>query len=83
MKGRRKKGAPEVNPPTKTHPESEDGTGMEADPEGAANQDARQCSQDWEARVEEAKNLAFDDSWLESDWTVIGVDGLQEPASSL
>ena len=66
-----------------TDPESEDGVGTEADPIGTANHEGRRCSRDWEARVEEAKKLAFDDSRLESDLTVTGVDGLQEPASSL
>ena len=72
-----------IDPPMEMDPESEDRVGMEANPVWTVNREGRRCSQDWEARVEEAKKLAFDDFRLESDLTVTGVDGLQEPASSL
>ena len=66
--------AQSTNPPTDTDPEagdeSEDGAGW-------------QCPQIWEAIMEEAEGLAYDDLQSDSNATVMGVDSLQGPALSL
>ena len=76
-----------TNPPTDTDPEpgdeSEDRVGGQTDPEDAARGNRRWCPQNWEAIIEEAEGLAYDDLWSNSDAMVTELDGSQEPALSL
>ena len=76
-----------TNPPTDTDPEAgdetEDGTGGQTDPEDAAERNRWWQPWNWEAIMEEAEGLAYDDLWSDSDTTVMGVNGLQGPALSL
>ena len=71
------------NPQTMdTEPESEDGAGQ-TDPEEEAEPNRWRRPWNWEAIMEEAKGLAYDDPRSDSDATVMGADGLQGPALSL
>ena len=76
-----------TNPPTDTDPklgdESEDGAGGQTDLEDAAEGNRWWCPQNWEAIMEEAEGLAYDDPRSDSDTTVMGADGSQGPALSL
>ena len=75
-----------TNPPTDAEPEvgdeSEDGAGGQTNPGDAAERDWWHHPQNWEAIMEEAKGLAYDDPRSDSDATVMGVDGLQRPGLS-
>ena len=62
--------------------ESEDGAGQ-TDLEEEVEPNRWQHPQDWEAIMEGAERLAYDDLQLDSDATVMGVDGPQGPALSL
>ena len=76
-----------TNPPTNTDPkagdESEDRAGGQTDPEDAVERNRRQCPWNWEAIMEEAEGLAYDDPRSDSDAMVMGTDGLQGPELSL
>ena len=76
-----------TNPPTDTDPEagdeSEDGVGGQTNPGDAAERDWWWHPQNWEAIMEEAEGLAYDDPRSDSDATVMGVDSLQGPGLSL
>ena len=76
-----------TNPPTDTDPEagdeSEDGAGGQTSPEVAVERTKHWCPWNWEATVEEAEGLAYDDPWSDSDTTVMGVDCSQGPELSL
>ena len=73
-----------TNPLMDTDPEvgdeSEDGVGGQTDPEDAAEGNQQQ---NWEAIMEEAKRLAYDDPQSDSNAMVTGADGSQGPALSL
>ena len=75
-----------TNPPTDTDwemgDESEDGVGGQTSPGGEVETDQRQHPQDWEAMMEEAKGLAYDDPRSDSDATVMAADGSQGPELS-
>ena len=60
--------------------EREDRAGGQTDLEDAAEGNRWW---NWEAIMEEAEGLAYDDLWSDSDAMVMGVDGLQGPALSL
>ena len=68
-----------TNPPMDTDPEagdeSEDGAGGQTDPEDAAEGNQWLHPQNWEAIMEEAKELAYDDPQSDSDATVMVADG--------
>ena len=72
-----------TNPPTDTDPkardESEDRAGGQTNPGDAAKRDQQWCPQNWEAIMEEAEGLAYDDPWSDSNAMVRGVDGSQGP----
>ena len=72
-----------TNPPTDTDPklgdESEDGVGRQTDPEDAVEGNQWWHPQNWEAIMEEAEGLAYDDLQSDSDTTVMGADGSQGP----
>ena len=53
--------------------ESEDGA-RQTDPEEEAEPNRQRCPQDWEAVMEGSEGLAYDDPWLDSEATVMGVD---------
>ena len=76
-----------TNPPMDTDPEpgdeSEDGAGGQTDSEDAAEENRWWHPWNWEAIMEEAEGLAYDDLWSDSDAMVMGVDGSQGPALSL
>ena len=76
-----------TNPPTDTDPEvgdeSEDRAGGQTNPGDAVERDRWQHPRNWEAIMEEAKGLAYDDPWSDSDATVMGVDGSQGPGLPL
>ena len=76
-----------TNPPTDTDPEagdeSEGRAGGQTDPEDAVERNQWWRPWNWEAIMEEAEGLAYDDLWSDSDATVMGVDGSQGPALSL
>ena len=63
--------------------ESEDGVGGQTNPGDSAERDQWQCPWNWEAAVEKAKELAYDDPRSDSDAMVMGVDGSQGPELSL
>ena len=75
-----------TNPPTDTDPEvgneSEDRAGGQTIPEDAAERDKWWCPQNWEAEVEKAKGLAYDDPRSDFDATIMGVDCSQGPELS-
>ena len=79
--------APSTNPPTDTDPEvgdeSEDGVGGKASPRHVVERDQWWCPQNWEAAMEEAEGLAYDDPQSDSTVTIMGVDGSQGPELSL
>ena len=70
-----------TNPPTDTDPEagdeSEDGTGGQTNPGDAAERDQWQHPQNWEAIIEEAKGLAYDDPQSDAYAMVMGGDSSQ------
>ena len=66
----------------KREDESEDGA-VQTDPEEEEEPNRRRCPRDWEAIMEGAEGLAYDDPWSDSDTTVTGADGPQGPALSL
>ena len=66
----------------KQEEESEDGA-SQTDLEEEAEPNGRRYPQNWEAIMEGAKGLAYDDPQLDSDTTVMGTDGPQGPALSL
>ena len=72
-----------INPPMGTGPEpgneSED-RARQTDPEDAVEWNQLQHPWNWEAIMEEAERLAYDDLWSDSDAMVMGTDGLQGPA---
>ena len=74
---------PCTNPPTDTDPnvgdESEDGARGQTSPGDAVERDQRQCPWNWEAAMKEAKGLAYDDPWSDSNATIMGADGSQGP----
>ena len=76
-----------TNPPTDTDPEtgdeSEDRAGGQTNPRDAAERDQQWHPQNWEAIMEEAEGLAYDDPQSDSSATVMGADGLQGPGLSL
>ena len=76
-----------TNPPMYTDPkpwdENEDGVGVQTDPEDAAVRNQQWHPQNWEAIMEEAEGLAYDDPWSDSDTTVMELDGSKGPALSL
>ena len=76
-----------TNPPMDTDPEvggeSEDGVGGQTSPGDAAERDWQQHPQNWEAIMEEAKGLTYDDPRSDSDAMVMGVDSLQGLGLSL
>ena len=76
-----------TNSPTDTDPEvgdeSENGVGGQTNPGDAAERDHRWHPQNWEAAMEEAKGLAYDDPRSDLYATVTGADGLQGPELSL
>ena len=78
---------PSTNPHTDTDPEagdeSKDGVGGQTNPGDAVERDRWQCPWNWEATMEEAEELAYDDPWSDSDAMVTGADGLQGPELSL
>ena len=63
--------------------ESEEGVGGQTSRGDEAETDYRQCPRDWEAMMEEAKGLAYDDPRSDSDATITGADGWQGPELSL
>ena len=75
-----------TNPPTDTDPEvgneSEDGVGGQTNPGDAVERDRWWCLWNWEAIMEEAEGLAYDDPQSDSNATVTGADGLQGPGLS-
>ena len=76
-----------TNPPTDTDPEagdeSKDGAGGQINPGDAAEKDQWRHPQNWEAIMEKAKGLAYDDPQSDSDAMVMGADGSQGPGLSL
>ena len=76
-----------TNPPMDTDPEvgdeREDGAGRQTGPGDAAERDQWWHPWNWEAAMEEAKGLAYDDPWSDSDAMVTGADGSQGPELSL
>ena len=76
-----------TNPPTDTEPEvgdeSEDGAGGKTNPGDAVERDQQQHPWNWEAIMEEAEGLAYDDPRSDSNATVMGADGSQGPGLSL
>ena len=62
--------------------ESEDGAGQ-TDPKEEVEPSRWQHTWDWEAIMEGAEGLAYDDLWSDVDATITGVDGPQGPALSL
>ena len=62
--------------------ESEDGV-RQTDPEEEAEPNRQQCPRDWEAIMEGAEGLAYDDPPSDSNAMVMAVDSLQGPAFSL
>ena len=76
-----------TNPPTDTDPEvgdeSEDRAGGQTNPGDAVERDQWWHPWNWEAVMEEAKGLAYDDPRSDSDATVMGADSLQGPELSL
>ena len=76
-----------TNPPIDTDPEagdeSENGVGGHTDLEDAAERNRWWWSWNWEAIMEEAEGLAYNDPWSDSNATVTGVDGSQGPGLSL
>ena len=62
--------------------ESEDGARPTNLKEGV-EPDRWQHSQDWESVMEGSQGLAYDDPWLDSDATMMGLDCPQGTASSL
>ena len=75
------------DPPTKdTDPEQEDESEDRAgqtDPEEEVEPNRQQCPQDWEAIMQGAEGLAYDDPRSDSDAMVMEADGPQGPALSL
>ena len=63
--------------------ENEDGVGVQTDPEDGAVRNQQWHPQNWEAIMEEAEGLAYDDPWSDSDTTVMELDGSKGPALSL
>ena len=65
-----------TNPLMDTDPEvgdeSEDGVGGQTDPKDTAERNRWQHPQNWEAIMEEAEGLAYDDLWSDSDAMVTG-----------
>ena len=76
-----------TNPPMDTDPrvgdESEDGAGGQTSPGDAVERDQWWHPWNWEAEMEEAEGLAYDDPRSDSDATIMGMDGLQGPELSL
>ena len=62
--------------------ESEDGAGGYTSPGDVVERDQWQCPWNWEAIMEEAKGLAYDDPWSDSDATIMGADSSEGPALS-
>ena len=63
--------------------ESADGAGGQTSPGGEAETGRWWCPWNWEAVMEEAEGLAYDDPRSDSDATVIEADGSQGPELSL
>ena len=76
-----------TNPPTDTDPEvgyeSKDRVGGQTSPGDVAERDRWQCPQNWEAMMEEAEGLVYDDPWSDSNATIMGADGSQGSELSL
>ena len=76
-----------TNPPTDTDPEagdeSEDRVGGQTNPGDAVERDWWQHPQNWEAIMEEAEGLAYDDPRSDSNAKVMGADGSQGSGLSL
>ena len=62
--------------------ESEDRAGGQTRPGDEAETDQWRCPHDWEAVMEEAEGLTYDDPRSDSDATITGVDGSQGPELS-
>ena len=76
-----------TNPPTDMDPkvgdESEDGVGGQTGSEDGVERNQWQHPQNWEAIMEEAEGLAYDDPWSDSDATVMGAGSSKGPELSL
>ena len=76
-----------TNPPTDTEPEAgnknEDRARGQTNPGDAAERDPWQHPRNWEATMEKAEGLAYDDPRSDSDATVMGADGSQGSELSL
>ena len=88
--------APSMNPPTDTDCEvgeeskepigSKEGVDRQTSPGDEAERNActnrHQCSQNWEAIMEESEGLAYDDPHSSSDATIMGADSPPRPQLS-